>query len=577
MKATLPAKPRSGHVSYRYSHAQFLGYYTPLRVLTIFLLGAAYYFTARWGLTLAPVSGYATFVWPPTGIALAAFLLGGRGLWPAVFAGALLANYANGASLAVSFCIAIGNTLGPLTGATLLNMYGFQNGLRRAKDIALLVGFSALFSTLITATIGTTVLLAGGVIDAQMYLYTWTAWWVGDSLGILVIAPLILIWIRPLRVHLKVKQVVEAIFLATIFVTVGIIIFDSVPESDPILAGAPYLLFSFMIWAAIRFNIRFISLLIFMLSAIAIWSAKYGHGPFYSTSLRTSLFATQLFMGATAVTFLTLTNVMYERRQAQFTVMQLNRKLQTALTKTTQKLQQELELEKLRDEFVATASHELKTPVTSIKAYAQILLQTLSGQSDNQAVGLAKNINKQSDALTSRVDELLDVSSVNAGRMKLHKTSFDIAAVIADIVADFRISANSHAISQRGIKKFEIFADKDRIVQVLQNLLTNAVKYSSAKSQIVVRMKKNAAELIVSVEDKGPGISKGDQKYIFTRFFRTNDSSKSKQAVSGMGLGLYIASEIVKRHGGKLWVESGVGKGSVFTFTLPLFPQSTSK
>jgi signal transduction histidine kinase len=537
--------------------------------LRLLLLAAVYFVTAKWGLSLSAVSGFATFVWPPTGIGLAALLLLGRNLWPGIFLGAFFTNYTNGASPYLAFAIAIGNTLELAAGAYLLNRFGFQKNLQRIKDVVLLVGFGAVAPTLIAATIGTSSLLVANHIGIGEYPFTWLAWWVGDMLGILTIAPLLLVWSRRPLFRGGPKQLWEAIMLIVIFIIVSLAIFGSSTSSRSILAGSVYLLFSFLIWAALRFNVRFVSLLVLMLSAITVWASKYGRGPFLSVSLHKSLFASQLFIGATAVTFLTFSSVMSERKRAQATVQMLNLALEKSLSKTAAELRKEQELEKLREEFVATASHEIKTPITSIKARAQLLEKTLSGRGDSEAAQIAGGINRQADILTGLSDELMDVSKVAEGRFVLHKASVDIDALLPKIAAEFKYLAPDHRIVKRGSYKKSIPADKARIEQVVLNLLTNAVKYSPPKTKVVVGLRGNSRMVTVQVADQGPGISKKDQAKIFKRFYRTADRSSTKQAVSGLGLGLYIASEIIKQHGGKLIVDSRVGHGSTFSFTLP--------
>ncbi|HSW79258.1 MAG TPA: MASE1 domain-containing protein [Candidatus Saccharimonadales bacterium] len=542
----------------------------------ITLLATAYFITAKWGLTLSPVSGFATFVWPPTGIALAALLLMGYKTWPGIFIGAFAVNFITGAAPFVALAIAAGNTAGPLTGSYLLRKFGFDRHLERIRDTVLLVCFAALLSTLISATIGTTSLLIGSSIQLSAYPFTWVTWWVGDSLGILIVAPLLMAWIQKVDFNYATKHLIEAGTLFILFVGLGVLIFDAVPETDPVLAGAPYLLSSCLIWAAVRFNVKLITLLIFLLSVMAVWSAKYGIGPFYSQSLKISLFATQLFMGATAVTFLIFASVIAERRRAQATVQSLNARLQQTLSQTTEKLREERALEKLRDEFVATASHELKTPVTSIKAYAQVLEQKLLKNKNAELIKLADGIDNQADILTQRVNELLDVSKVVEGKIVLNKSVFDLNSLLQRIVDDFAIVARSHAVKIKGVLKNPILADKMRIEQVLINLLTNAVKYSPPNRRVIVAIKTDKSNVYVSVTDKGPGIHKKDQTKIFKRFYRTEDNKRNKQAVSGMGLGLFISHAIIKQHGGKLWVESELGKGSVFIFTLPVYAQPGS-
>jgi signal transduction histidine kinase len=250
----------------------------------------------------------------------------------------------------------------------------------------------------------------------------------------------------------------------------------------------------------------------------------------------------------------------------------LNRQLKKALARRTAELRKEKEIERLKDEFVAVASHELKTPITSVKAYARILDERLGRGKDKKAAQVAASIDTQTDKLTRFVDELLDVSRIESGNLVFYKSKFDLAGLLKRTVADFQHTSPTHQIIIRGEigGRQYIAADKNRLEQAILNLLTNAIKYSPKADKVVVKSSTNRDKVVVSVQDFGPGIPKKDLTRIFGRFYRTADSHKRKQAVSGIGLGLYITSEIISQHGGKIWVESKLGEGSLFSFSLPL-------
>jgi PAS domain S-box-containing protein len=232
-------------------------------------------------------------------------------------------------------------------------------------------------------------------------------------------------------------------------------------------------------------------------------------------------------------------------------------------------------LEQRKDDFIKMASHELKTPITSINGYVQLLLN-IYNESDERRLHLSKQtvksslttISKQVAKLTRLVSELLDLSKIESGKLELHNTKFDLADVVEETVQDVRHTTAKHAIIVQNEFEGKIFADKDRIAQVLLNLLTNAIKYSPNSDHVEVLVEGNREFATIRVKDYGIGIDKKDQSKIFERFYRVE--GKSEQTFPGFGIGLFIASEIVHRHHGTISVESEKGKGSVFTITLPL-------
>ncbi|HVF69937.1 MAG TPA: ATP-binding protein [Xanthomonadales bacterium] len=225
-------------------------------------------------------------------------------------------------------------------------------------------------------------------------------------------------------------------------------------------------------------------------------------------------------------------------------------------------------IEKQKDDFFAIASHELKTPVTSIKAYTQILAKKIADFDDTKKAYFLKNIDNQTDKLVNLINDFLDMSKIQAGKLVFAKKKFDLDALIKKIVVDFQYMTKTHQIKKIGEIKKSIIGDQDRIDQVLVNLLTNAIKYSPEGKEIIVRSHTNKNTVTVSIQDFGRGIPQVKQKHVFDKYFQV--SEKSDDGKKGFGLGLYITSEIVKRHKGKIWVESTKGKGSTFYFTLPL-------
>lgn len=222
-----------------------------------------------------------------------------------------------------------------------------------------------------------------------------------------------------------------------------------------------------------------------------------------------------------------------------------------------------LELNQQRDEFMVMASHELKTPVTVILANLQILKLLLEGDTHN--VFVDKTL-KQMMKLSGLIENLFEVTKIQAGKLILNKTSFDIDFLLKEVAANMQQTTLTHRILYTANPGIIISADNYKIEQVVVNLISNAVKYMPEPGDIHLRTDKIGDELVFRISDKGVGIPEKDLENIFQRFYRVSGSASS---FSGSGVGLYISSEIIKAHGGKLWAESEPGKGSTFYFSIP--------
>lgn len=224
-------------------------------------------------------------------------------------------------------------------------------------------------------------------------------------------------------------------------------------------------------------------------------------------------------------------------------------------------------LDKKKEEFIGIASHELKTPLTSLKAYIQLLQRTPIHEDPVRA---NTYINKAADyleKLQELISDLLDVSKIAAGKLTMTKEDIDFDDFVKNVIESFKPTTHTHQIMLLGHTHALIRGDRNRIEQMIINLLTNAIKYSPGQDRIEVRLGKREKQVLISVRDYGIGIPVEKQQKIFDRFYRVESESHKFQ---GLGIGLYITCEMVKNHEGKIWVNSDAGKGSEFFISLPV-------
>jgi PAS domain S-box-containing protein len=229
------------------------------------------------------------------------------------------------------------------------------------------------------------------------------------------------------------------------------------------------------------------------------------------------------------------------------------------------------EHEQVKNDFIGMASHELKTPITSIKAYIQLLLNIYKNKAEDEFLMKSlTTVNKQINKLTRLITDLLDVSKMESGRLSLTSEPFSLTDLLKETIDEVQHTATQHDIVYvPTAQQYTINADRDRIAQVITNFLTNAIKYSPESDRVDVEVSSTDNEVKIAVKDYGIGIKPEEQPKIFNRFYRVE--GRNEQTFSGFGIGLYVAAEIVKRHNGNVWVESEKDKGSIFYFTLPVY------
>lgn len=334
-----------------------MGYFKDLvRIVVVF---AVYFATAKWGLSLDAVSGFATFVWPPSGIAVAAVLLWGWRIVPGITLAAFLVNLTTGAPPLAAFLIGIGNTLEAVVAVYLLRRFGsFENSLLRLRDVFALVILACTFATTVAATVGTTSLYLAGTVASPLYLKTWLAWWIGDALGILIVTPFLLVWSKPLKVGGIFEsngRIFQAILAFSPLVLANLFVFYN--KLIPVFKNAPigYTIFPFVLWIAAGYGMRGVTLSTLITSAFAIWGTSLGYGVFVRETFADSLFFVQLFMFTISLIGLTLAAVVSEKKRYQEELIRAREDLEDKVRLATSDLQKfKLAVENAHDSIVIT-------------------------------------------------------------------------------------------------------------------------------------------------------------------------------------------------------------------------------
>jgi len=220
-----------------------------------------------------------------------------------------------------------------------------------------------------------------------------------------------------------------------------------------------------------------------------------------------------------------------------------------------------------KNDFIARVSHELKTPLTSAKAYIQMMLGKSKKIQGDFNTGALEKVHEQIEKMHTMIKGFLDVAKWQETQIQLTKQTFVLSDVVKEAVEDVWWLNPTHEIKINCLDDVKVFADRDKIIQVVNNFLSNATKYSHRGTTIEVNCRQEDGKAVVSVMDEGFGISAKDQERLFDRFFRVE--SVQTQHISGFGIGLYLCAEIIQQHNGSIWVESEPGKGSVFYFSLP--------
>ncbi len=581
------------------------------RPVSLLLIAAVYYFSARAGLQLEFQNSQATPVWPASGVALATLmLLGYRGALP-ICLGAFLANivdfqvksggaaglFAFAAShppeLAASLLIGFGNTGEALAAYAISRRLSPEQAKRHTVRGVLALVTAVLLGGMVSSSIGAGGLVLLGFLPHGAAPAVWFTWWLGDVTGMLILTPFILAWTSLLAARrLIIRPGTVLALLALMAVAVASF------GGQPGLAFAKplaYALIPFVLWIEIGFGSAAGSLGVVLVSATAVLGTIGGHGAFAGGTQNQALLDLQGFVAVISVTAALLGAAMRSRsraldglRQAHETLEQRvesrTRELQAAIARTKSS-EEALVIEKDRaeqasrakSEFLASMSHEIRTPMNGIIGFTTLLLESaVTAQQRHQLILLRES----GTALLAIINDILDYSKIEAGKLELEAIPLSLAGLVDGAVSIIRAEAEAKGLALHATLAPElpdwVRGDPVRLRQILLNLLTNAIKFTEAGS-VRIRVETDTGALLrFAVADTGIGIPEDRQAQLFQDFYQVDRSTTRRYG--GTGLGLAIAKRLAVAMGGAIGVESRVGQGSLFWFTadLPMVETETA-
>jgi signal transduction histidine kinase len=529
-----------------------------LYLLKLASLALVYHLAARLGLKMAYVQINTSPVWPPTGIALAALLLFGYNLWPGISLGVLVGSLLTGAPVGVAVGMALGNTLEALVGAYCLKHFiGFHNAMDRIQDVVGLA-LCSIFSTALGASIGSMTLLFTGGIAWQAIGNIWITWWIGDLLGALVVAPVLLVWATAASYPATRRMVGEGAVVLALLATVTWYVFGSQAYAGVLHQAMIYVIFPFMIWTALRLGQRGAATAVFLISGIAIWATSQGMGPFSLESKNDSLVLLQTFMGVVSLTSLILAAAATERRKAADALHQRVEDLAT-LNEQNAWLFEEV---RQGNQQLHALSQRLMKAQEEERLHLSRELHDESGQlvaALTMQMGLLERDASQPEALNRHIAELKRATheiqdNLHQLAVNLRPASLDHLGLVTalqqyteEFGRKYQVQTDFEAVGMQG-KRLPIEMEI-ALFRIVQESLTNVALHAQA-TRVDVLVNVHETRVAATIEDDGVG---------FSPFPSVVENT----------LGLFGMRERVEMLGGRLTVESSPGKGTTVTAEVP--------
>ncbi len=522
--------------------------------------------------------GNATAIFAPSGIAFVAIFFFGYKVAPGVLLGSFMGNnnlYLPNFALigfSVALAIGIGAMIEGSLGVYLLKKFGNrERPFEQVRSVWIFILLSALASCLVNATIGSSALVLGGFAPPAVHGNIWLTWWLGDAAGVVILAPLFIVWRHLPKPSNDGKLVLQAVLSFIALMAIGTIAF---------VGGFPieYLFIPILVFIVLRFGLHGATLGIFLVAGFAIWGAVNGNGAFVRADVNDSLLLLQAFIGTVMFTALTLSAADKERQTATKALAETNHTLEKRVIERTQ----DLEIAKNEAEsasrsktlFIAQMSHEFRTPLNAVIGYSDILQMGMLGDMTPDQTERIGFIKQNASRLLGLINDTLDIAQIEAGKLTLTESRVNTQYFFDELLQGVKSLTAKKQITIKTVYHQtipeRILIDAPKIQQIIVNLVGNAVKFTP-EGVITIEIGANMPnEWFFAVRDTGIGMSAESVKQLFEQYTRIADATT--KSIEGTGLGLSITKRLVEFLGGTVDVQSVLGQGSVFTVNLPLKP-----